>query len=143
MWTFEHTETTRATPAQLWAHYADPASWPDWDHATEAVTVEGPMAVDVRGTLKPVNGPATPFTFTEVTPGVSFTDVSRLPLARLTFSHRIEPTGEGCRFTHRVVIRGMLSPLFALVIGRNVAAELPSSMRALARLAETNGAPAG
>lgn len=142
MWMFEHTETTNATPAGLWAHYADPTRWPEWDHETAVVTIEGPMAVGTRGTLKPVKGPAAPFTFTEVDPEVGFTNVSRLPLARLTFSHRIEPTATGCRFTHRVTLRGPLSPLFAHLIGSSVAAGLPTAMRALARLAETTEAAA-
>lgn len=143
MWAFEHTETTSATPAQLWARYAEPSTWPEWDHEAANVTVRGPVAVGTRGSLKPVKGPETPFTFTEVTPEVSFADVSRLPLARLTFAHRIEPTATGSRFTHRIAITGPLSPLFARVIGKRIAAGLPKAMRALARLAEAVPAPAG
>jgi polyketide cyclase/dehydrase/lipid transport protein len=136
MWQFEHSETTSATPDQLWARYADPASWPAWDDGTESVTVEGPMAVGTRGRLKPKGGPTTTFEFVEVEPGRGFTDVTRLPLARLEFSHRIEPHGDATRFTHRITITGPLSPLFARVVGRNVAAGLPGAMRTLARLAE-------
>ena len=137
MWTFEHSETTSATPAQIWARYVEPSTWPQWDHETATVTIEGPFAVGTRGRLKPVKGPAAPFAFTEVTPEVSFTDVSRLPLARLTFSHLIEPIPTGSRFTHRIEITGPLSPLFARVIGSNIAASLPTAMKQLARLAET------
>ena len=136
MWQFEHTETTRATPDRLWARYADPASWPSWDDGTESVTVDGPMTVGARGRLKPKGGPATTFEFTRVEPGRGFTDVTRLPLARLEFTHRIEADGDGARFTHRVTISGPLSPVFARVVGRGVAAGMPGAMRALARLAE-------
>jgi len=141
MWMFEHTETTSASPERLWARYAEPGAWPAWDHEIATVTVEGPMAVGTRGRLKPVNGPASRFTFTEVTPEVGFTDVTRLPLARLTFVHSIESTPSGSRFTHRVTIDGPLSRLFARVIGRNVAAGLPIAMRSLAELAETADEP--
>lgn len=137
VWTFEHTETTSAAPAQLWARYADPTTWPEWDHETARVTVEGPMAAGAHGTLKPVKGPVTKLVFTEVVPEVGFTDVSRLPMARLTFAHHIEATATGCRFTHGVTITGPLSPLFARLIGKSVAAGLPAAMRTLARLAET------
>jgi hypothetical protein len=99
------------------------------------------MTVGGRGKLKPVKGPWMPFTFTEVTPDVGFTDVSRLPLARLTFTHHISPTTAGSRITHGVSISGPLSPLFARVIGRTIAAGLPTAMQALARLAETIPAP--
>lgn len=136
MWALEHTETTAAPPARLWRRYTDPTRWPEWDHGTERVTVDGPLAVGTRGTLKPTGGPTTRFTFTEVVPERGFTDVTRLPLARLTFTHRLEPDGTGCRFTHRVTITGPLAPLFARVIGRTIARELPTAMRALARLAE-------
>lgn len=69
MWSFEHTETTRATPVRLWARYAGPTTWPQWDAELAAVTVDGPMATGTRGVLKPVKGPAAGFTFTEVSPG--------------------------------------------------------------------------
>lgn len=138
MWMFQHTESTTATPAHLWDLYADPTRWPRWDHAIAAVTLDGPMATGTQGTLKPAKGPKATLKFTEVTPEVGFTDVTRLPLARLSFAHHIEPTGAGCRFTHRVSITGPLAPLFGRVIGRRVAAELPISMRALADLAESD-----
>lgn len=98
--------------------------------------------VGARGIMKPRGGPATRFTVTEVTPEVSFTTVSRLPLARMAFEHVVERTAEGCRFIHRVAISGPLSPLFARLIGRGVAAELPVAMRALARLGEVSARPA-
>ena len=136
MWRFEHTETTSAAPERGWQQYADPTAWPAWDHETESVSIEGPLAVGVRGRIKPRGGPATSFVVTEVDPGRRFADVARLPLARLEFDHRIEPDGTGARFTHSVTITGPLSPLFARVVGRGVAAGLPGAMRELARLAE-------
>jgi len=142
MWKFEHTETTAATAEQLWAHYADPPRWPEWDHEAVHVTVNGPMAAGTTGTLKPRNGPRVKFRFVDVRPLAGFTDVSRLPLARLTFAHRIEPTAGGCRISHAVAITGPLSPLFGRVIGRNIEANLPAAMRALARLAESTPQPA-
>ncbi len=71
MWTFQHGETTTATPEQLWQLYQDPTTWSDWDHQIEDVTITGP-----------------------------------------------------------------LTPLFARVIGRKVADELPAAMRPLAARAE-------
>ena len=135
MWTCEHTVTSHATPAQVWARYAEPRTWPEWDAATEHVTLQGLFAVGSRGSLKPVGGPTTRFTLTEVVPDVGFTNVTRLPMARLEFRHQIEATSTGSRLTHSVTISGLLSPLFARVIGAGVARDLPSAMTALARLA--------
>lgn len=136
MFYFEHTETTVATAAQLWRRYADAPTWPDWDHEVERAVLHGPFAAGTRGVLKPVGGPKTKFVIAELTERVSFTDVSSLPLATMTFAHRIEPTDVGSQFTHTVTISGPLSLLFGRIIGRKVAAGLPGAMRRLGALAE-------
>ncbi|WP_432946241.1 SRPBCC family protein [Kribbella sp. CA-253562] len=135
MWHFEHTEQTSATPEQLWAHYSEPTAWPQWDHGTAEVTVEGPFVVGTRGTLKPAKGPKAAFVLTEVTPLVSFTDTTKLPLTTMEFAHRIEVIDGVTHFTHSVTMNGALTPLFSRLIGRTIAAELPDAMRALAELA--------
>lgn len=135
MWEFKHTETTAATPEQIWKRYADPPTWPQWDHETKSVTLDGPFAVGTTGTLKPVRGPETKFRVLEVTDGRSFTDVSFLPLAKMHFSHTIDPAAGGASITHKVMISGPLSPLFARVIGKKIAAGLPGAMRRLGALA--------
>lgn len=135
MWEFRHTETTAATPEQLWRRYADPPTWPEWDHETESVTLDGPFAAGTTGKLKPVGGPKTKFRVLEVTDRRSFTDVSFLPLAKMHFSHTIDPAAGGASITHAVKISGPLSPLFARVVGKRIAAELPQAMRRLGTLA--------
>lgn len=136
MWEFQHTEKTAATPEQLWRRYSDPSSWPEWDAETERVTLHGPFEAGTRGELKPVGGPKTKFQMVEVNEPRSFSDISYLPLAKMRFTHSIEPDHDGARFTHHVTITGPLSPLFARVIGRKVAAGLPTAMRKLGDLAE-------
>lgn len=136
MWTFQHTETTTATPEQLWQLYQDPTTWPEWDHQLEDVTVDGPFETGSTGTIKPVGGPRTKFRMVEVTEKVSFTDVTRLPLGKMRFDHWIEPGVSDTSFVHRVTITGPLTPLFARVIGRKVADDLPAAMRTLAARAE-------
>jgi hypothetical protein len=136
MWEFKHTETTPATPAQLWGRYIDHASWPEWDTDTESVTLDGPFVAGTTGTIKPVGAPKAKFRVAEVTEDVSFIDVSKLPFAKMQFAHMIEPADGGTRFTHHVTISGPLSPLFGRVIGKKVAAGLPSAMRRLGELAE-------
>ena len=134
-WSFEHTEATKASPERLWKRYADRASWSEWDHGIESITLDGPFAVGTTGTAKPKRGPATKFEVLEVTEGRSFTEVSFLPLARMRFSHKIDPTPTGADITHRVTISGPLAPLFSRVIGKKVAAELPAAMRRLGSVA--------
>ncbi len=140
MWTFEHSETTTAPKEQVWQHYADPSRWPSWDHATAEVTPGGPMTEGATARLRPTRGPTAKITFVEVDPPWAFTTVARLPLATLAFAHTLTDDDSGTRITHRLTISGPLTPLFARVIGRPAARELPDAMRALARLAERTAA---
>ena len=136
MWSFQHTEITTATPAQLWEQYSQPTQWPDWDHEVAAVTVDGPFEQGTKGTIKPTRGPKADFVFSEMTPNVSFTDVTRLPLTKMEFAHRINVVDGVTHFTHGVTMTGSLSPIFSRLIGRGIATELPKAMRTLAALAE-------
>jgi polyketide cyclase/dehydrase/lipid transport protein len=132
-WTHEHAVDTPASPEAAWAVLADVAAWPTWDHEVEHAQLDGPLERGVTGTLKPAGGPTTRFTVIESEAPRRMTDVTRLPLARLTFDHRYAPApGGGTRLTHAVRIEGPLSPLFARIIGRRVVAGLPQAMAALA-----------
>ncbi|WP_165486094.1 SRPBCC family protein [Frankia sp. Cppng1_Ct_nod] len=136
MWTFEHTETSSATAEQLWARYSQPATWPEWNTGMTDVALDDLFVPGAKGTLKPADGPRTRFTLTAVEPNRTFTAVSELPMARLTFVHVVEPLGAGIRFTHQATISGPSSLLFTRLVGKNIMATVPGSMRTLARLAE-------
>jgi hypothetical protein len=74
------------------------------------------------------------FVTTEAAEDSRFVDETRLPLARMRFEHELDdaPEGSGTLVTHRVVFSGLLAPLWARVIGRGIARELPATVRTLA-----------
>ncbi|AYD89191.1 polyketide cyclase/dehydrase and lipid transport [Actinomyces sp. 2119] len=139
MWTFSHSEVTAAAPERVWQFYADPAQWKRWDPAVRSVSVDGPVRVGTRGRLRPASGPTISFTFTEVTPGRSFTDTARLPLARLQFFHTLEAVEGGTRVTHGLRVTGPLTFLFSRLVGAPSSAGVPQAIRNLVRLAEEPG----
>ena len=47
-----------------------------------------------------------------------FVDEAKLPGARLGHEYRVRPKGKGAEITHRIYVRGPLSGLFALLLGR-------------------------
>lgn len=141
MWSFEHTESTTATPEQLWAYYADPASAPSWDHLVAEIQINGPFATGTTGTNRPSRGPRVTFTLTEVTPYSSYTEVNTLPLAKLTWTHRILRTPVGSTFTHGVIFSGPFSSFYAFFLAKNYAQGIPRAMRTLARSAELGPPP--
>lgn len=138
MWHFEHTESTTATAEQIWALYAEPTRWPEWDAGLTRVTIEGAFAAGTTGTIKPAGGPALRYVLAEVTPLRSFADVTKLPLAGVRFTHEITPTPAGHDVTQRVDFEGPLRWLFAKLMGRSLTADMPETMRRLLRLAESS-----
>jgi hypothetical protein len=139
MWHVTATAESSATPAQLWARYADVPNWTDWDEGLEHVSLDGPFAVGVSGRLKPAGAPTSfPFTLTRVDVERGFSDVTpiphrALPLVRLVFDHELTPTATGTRITHRVAFRGPLGWLFRLVAGKGFHKDVPDAVNSLAR----------
>ena len=134
-WTFEHSEHTKGSRQDVWAHWADVPAWPVWDSAVKEAVLDGEFKVGSAGSLQPVSGPKAKFELVEVTPSESFVSQTKLPLAAMSFEHRLSEDEGGLLITHRAVITGLTTPLFALVIGRDIAKHLPGAVKALAELA--------
>jgi hypothetical protein len=134
MFCFSHTIETAATPAALWALYADPDTWPTWDPDAERVTLDGPFATGSGGTMKFTGQDPLAYVLEDVQPQRAFTDVTSVPGATIRFGHRIEPTDEGTRFTHELTIEA--DEPFAAELGAMISADIPDSMLRLAQLAE-------
>jgi len=100
-------------PAAFFARWTDHATWSEWSPDTEWVRIDGPVRLGARGILKPKGGPRTPFTVSELETDRVYTDVSRVPGARLTFRHTVEPVAEGSALTVEVTLDGPLAWLWA------------------------------
>jgi hypothetical protein len=132
-WTTEHTEHTAGSRRAVWALWSDVGTWPDWDAGVERVEIEGAFAAGAKGRLKPAGSPAVRFTVKSAEPERSFADESRLPLARMSFEHELADAADGgTLITHRATIRGPLTPLWRLLIGRGLERDLPETVRTLA-----------
>ena len=125
-----------ATPARVFALWADASGWPAWDPDLDAASLDGPFAPGTRGVLKPRGAPRTRIELVSVEPGRGFVAVARLPLCRLVFEHGIEPLADGCRVSHAVRFEGALAAVFRRLIGGNVRRGLPGTMAGLKRAAE-------
>ena len=138
-WTHETTITTTATAEQVWALWSKPHEWHRWDDGIEWVTLNGPFASGTEGMLKPTGGPKVKFVILDAQPDQGFKDRSFLPLTQLDFIHSYLPDASpdrGGRITHRVEMRGWLTPLFSRVIGRDIQKALPDTLAKLAKLAQ-------
>ncbi len=136
MWTAEHTVVTDASKEAVWKVWADVENWKVWDQGVEWSRIEGGFRVGAKCILKPVGGPTTSAIITECQPLKRFVDVTSLPLAKMEFAHELWEKEDGLHITHRVTISGPLSFLFAQVIGKDAARDLPEAMDGLIRVAK-------
>ena len=135
----QHTLETTALPENIWAWWADVSGYNAWDDGIEWAKLNGEFKVGASGELKPRGGRATVFTITEMVEGRSFSDLTKLPFARLRFQHSMEPTDMGARLTHCIEVEGPLAWIWVRVLQPALGASLPAAMRKLARLAEKPG----
>lgn len=128
--------TSTAPPAAFFARWIDHESWPEWSPDTEWARIEGPVGEGVRGKLKPVGGPRTAFVVAECVPDRVYTDVSRLPGARLTFRHTVAPTPSGSELAVDVRLEGPLSRFWARTAFAGFREGVPADLDRLIGLVE-------
>jgi Polyketide cyclase / dehydrase and lipid transport len=102
----------------VWALWGDPARWPDWNEQVESVELDGELAVGEKLKVKLRRGGRMEFKVVELEPEHLFVEEAKLPGARLGHSYRVRPRGKGAEITHRIYVRGPLSGLFSLLLGR-------------------------
>jgi len=131
VWQYSETVETHATAEAIWALWSDPATWHTWDDEVKSASICGEFAQDAKGVMQPASGPKVAFELTQVDMNRAFTNHARLPLATLDFFHRYTPSsteGALAQVAHGVEIRGLLAPLFGLLIGRGVKKHLRTTM---------------
>ena len=136
MWTAEHTIVTDASRESVWKIWADVENWPKWDKGVEWCRIKGEFKAGTMYTLKPVGGPEVKAVITDCQPLSRFTDITKLPLAKMEFIHELVEEKDGLHVTHRVNITGLLSFLFEQIIGKDTARDLPDTMGNIVRLAK-------
>lgn len=113
-----HTERTPASPAEVWALWADPARWPEWNEQLESAELTGPLEPGSEATVKYRRGGRMVFNVVAVERERLLVNEARLPLARFGHEHRVKPAGSGSEITHRLYLRGLASGLFSVLFGR-------------------------
>lgn len=115
-WRVEASAVSAASPAEIWAWYADSTRTPNWDHLVSRRTISGPFATGTNGSNRGGGGLSFPFTFTEVVTNNHYIEVTRLPLATLTATHVLTPLANGTRIDHALIIAGPLAWAYRLAL---------------------------
>ncbi|WP_164234678.1 SRPBCC family protein [Microbacterium hydrocarbonoxydans] len=128
--------TSTAPPSAFFERWLDHGTWPEWSPDTAWVRVDGPVVAGARGMLKPVGGPRTAFTVAECEPDAVYTDVSRLPGARLEFRHEVEAADAGSIVRVLVRLDGPLARFWARTAFRGFRTSVPADLDRLVSLVE-------
>jgi uncharacterized protein YndB with AHSA1/START domain len=119
-----------APPERVWEALVDLPSWLTWNpHMREITSLsEGPLAVGSRARIVLRTGLSSKWEVTELTPGRSFTWVSRVLGAPITFGHEVEGADGGSRAILWVDPSGPLGtlafPVLRFVYSRNLSRAL-------------------
>lgn len=131
-----------AKPVQVFELYRVVADWASWDPEVVEASLPNGLTLGAEGWLKPNAGPRAAIQIIEVTEGLSFTVVSRLPLCRMLFGHRLAEIDGRTIATHWVEFSGPLSFLFRRVVGNAIQASLPRTMQGLKCACESRASTA-
>jgi hypothetical protein len=131
-----HTVETTASLSAIWKTWEDVSSWNTWDPCIESSTINGPFQAGTTGTLKLKKGSTLHTRLTQVEPMKMFVDEAKLPLTRIIVTHSLTKSGGKTCVTHKIEMKGLLSFLFAFLVGRDMKKKLPEEMMTMVRNAE-------
>jgi hypothetical protein len=134
----QHSVLVSATPARLFALYADVRNWNRWDPDTKASHIDGPFQTGTKGSLTPTKGNTVPMLLTSVVPNCSFTAEAKIPLFRMVFEHELLPANGATEVVHRVSFSGALAFLLGRFIGAQLNKGLPVTLSKLKAAAEAS-----
>ena len=136
MWETEIRVQTQATKESIWSRWESIETWSDWDNSVEYAYLNKSFQEGSTGLMKPKGGPKTKFRITKIIKNRIFITQSRLPFCIIDFIHEIVQGENSIEVIHRIEMKGVLSFLFSKIMGADMAKDLPSSVRALIKLAE-------
>ena len=116
-----YSAVSRHAPADVFARWADPMTWPQWDSEVRSVDFDGPAVVGAVGKLCPRSGPSSSFSITALVPNRVFTNTGRLPGAHLIFEHVVDPRADGSEVTVTVSLDGPLAAVWKIPLRRPMA----------------------
>lgn len=113
-----HRERIAAAPESVWALWADPSRWPEWNPQFERAESPDELEAGADVRVKYRRGGTVVFELAALEPERALALEARFPGARLGHEHRLTPRGAEVEVQHRISVTGPLSGLWALMLGR-------------------------
>jgi hypothetical protein len=136
VWEASHSLRSSAEPADVWALWADPARWPNWNEQIERAELDGPLEVGTTARIKLKRGGTIRYEILALEPERLLLDETRLPGARMAHERRITPVDGAIEISNRIYVRGPLAGLYRLLMGRRTRESVPRFVERERDLAE-------
>lgn len=130
------TQTTKATPADIFQLWADVNSWAEYDHGIEWAKLTDTFGAGGHYMLKPKGGPKVKAKILVADANSRFIDESQLPGAKLKFDHELSAQNGVTTVKLTMTISGPLSFIWAKILGKNQQSDLEASTANLIAKAE-------
>jgi len=120
MWSKTYSRIVQGTTrAEIFAVWADINNWTRWQDDVVLAELTQPLAKGSTFTFQPKGGPKLTLELTEVTDGVSFTDLTRFPLAKMYDAHELMEVAGGVEIRSTCTISGPLSFVWRKIVAEN------------------------
>lgn len=131
-WSYSVTRMSDATPAQVWAWYADTNDVPKWDPLIKGVVLHGDFSAGSWGEYIPVEGPTLPLTLTTVAPSQYYIQITKLPMASVESTHILTTVGNQTRIEHGMTMSGTMAWAYELFLKSKIEAGMNQAIDTLA-----------
>lgn len=125
MWTHHFERTVDLSAKELWPVLADVSGWPSIDKNIDFLKIDRTPDSGVTFVLKPKGGPRLNFEIGEFNPPTRYSDICKMPFAKMHTKHALEDLGDMTRINVDIEIEGPLSGFWGIVVGRKHAKGLP------------------
>lgn len=133
LWKHEESIVTSATPARIWALFADVPGWKKWNAGIEHIAIHGPFKEGTTFDMTPPGEEGFVSTLLNVKENQGFTDETVVNGNRVLVFHEIHALAPGqTRISYRTEITGPDAAEF----GPMVVGDFPDVLAALKRTAE-------
>jgi len=113
-----HTAKASAPASAVWARWAKPSRWSEWDPRVQGAEAGGELDEGAEVRVKMRKGGTVRQKVVAFEPGRRLVTEYVLPGARVGHEHLVEARGPGSQVTHRLYVDGPLAGAWALMLGR-------------------------
>src|SRR5262249_31561749 len=135
-WVVEASSVSHAKSETIWKLLENVEGWPLWDDTLEAAHLEGPFLVGSIGWVKRKESTSLPMKLSFVEKNKRFGMLARRFSTTIAYTYQLHPFSEGdtC-ITARVVVGGLLAPIYRLTVAKKLRKTLPRTLDALGKKA--------